>query len=524
MGGGASTVAAGVVAAQLGADEPATKFLEDALGGFRQLLDAAATAWVGLPTPSLDAGVNTMAQEAPTALPAEVIELLGYVSWIALAVAVLAIIVVGARMALAWRSGEGASHLGRLGWVLVAIALASGAGGIVAAVLPGVASRGGTDAVGAIQFQLFPWMAGLAILSILLGAIKIMWTQRGQEVGALARSIGTLILVSAGAVVVTTALSSAFDQLSLQVMRDATGCGFGGDEAGPCLGDALAELTLGAAAADANAAGLSGAVGTILALVMVLALSLVTLVQLAFMVFRTLLIVILVGALPLASSFTNTDLGRQWFSRTLGWLIAALLYKPVASLALAAGLRIFSEWNADPGRIVWAMLVGIAVIGLCVAALPALMRLCVPAVARVTGRTDGAGVSASAVSVAAGAIDLTGVGERAARLRRADQAAPLGASDVALHPAAAAGRSVPGTTTNGTSSTAGHVSAAVAHVTRDASATEAPAEGAAAAMPGAASAGGTGGRVGGGTVLGGPGRDTPGQAHGSNDDRGRERA
>lgn len=57
--------------------------------------------------------------------------LLGWVSWFALGVCVIGVIVSGGAMALASRRGEGGEHATRLGWVLAGCIVIGSASAIV---------------------------------------------------------------------------------------------------------------------------------------------------------------------------------------------------------------------------------------------------------------------------------------------------------------------------------------------------------------------------------------------------------
>lgn len=57
--------------------------------------------------------------------------LLGWVSWFALGVCVIGVIVSGGAMALASRRGEGGEHAARLGWVLAGCIVIGSASAIV---------------------------------------------------------------------------------------------------------------------------------------------------------------------------------------------------------------------------------------------------------------------------------------------------------------------------------------------------------------------------------------------------------
>lgn len=64
------------------------------------------------------------------------IELLGYVSWIVLAICGVATLVVAARLAMSYRNGDPIREVVGLLWVLAAVVLAGSANAVVSAFLP----------------------------------------------------------------------------------------------------------------------------------------------------------------------------------------------------------------------------------------------------------------------------------------------------------------------------------------------------------------------------------------------------
>ena len=65
-----------------------------------------------------------------------------------------------------------------------------------------------------------------------------------------------------------------------------------------------------------------------------------SLIQIALMVVRGGMLVILAGILPLSASATNTEWGRAWFKKCIAWLIAFILYKPAAAIVYATAFRL----------------------------------------------------------------------------------------------------------------------------------------------------------------------------------------
>jgi type IV secretory pathway VirB2 component (pilin) len=58
-------------------------------------------------------------------------QVMGWVKWIALGVAVIGIMVIGAKLAIESRRGEGGAHLGALGTAMAGVIVISGAASLV---------------------------------------------------------------------------------------------------------------------------------------------------------------------------------------------------------------------------------------------------------------------------------------------------------------------------------------------------------------------------------------------------------
>ena len=78
------------------------------------------------------------------------------------------------------------------------------------------------------------------------------------------------------------------------------------------------------------------AVLAILALIAILA----SLIQIFLLIARGGLVVVLGGTWPLSAAASSTPAGNAWFKKTTAWLLAFILFKPVASIIYAAALRL----------------------------------------------------------------------------------------------------------------------------------------------------------------------------------------
>ena len=77
------------------------------------------------------AGIPDPGPPKPPPGAERILDVLAWAKWLGLAIAVLGITVVGIRMVIAHRSGQGAGHLGSLGWVVAGTILIASAVSIV---------------------------------------------------------------------------------------------------------------------------------------------------------------------------------------------------------------------------------------------------------------------------------------------------------------------------------------------------------------------------------------------------------
>lgn len=216
----------------------------------------------------------------------------------------------------------------------------------------------------------------VAVLGLLLAAGRMAWQRRGEPFReALSGLLTMVVAVGCGVAAVNLAVKAG-DDYSKWILDAATN----GDVKG----------NLGKIGALYSAGLLPTMSGVILIVSLLAILSAV--VQLAMMVVRSAMLVLLAGALPLAAGAAITPEGRQWFKKMVGWLIAFVLYKPVAATIYAVAFRAMMGDSMS-------QLQGIILIIFAVVALPALMRFTVPMVSAVGG--GGAGAMAGAVGAAA---------------------------------------------------------------------------------------------------------------------------
>ena len=361
------------------------------LEGLGKALASIGTMWVNVPTPVLTAGNGTGV--LPTNNPGadQFTTILSYVSYIGLAIAVLSIIAFGALMALQSRRGEGIRSAGKLGVIFIAILLISGASALVGGLLSARAPEGSSSTVGFLQNALWYWVGGLAVLSIIIAGIRMAWEQRAQPGKDLIQSLITLVVVSGTGLAVITLATTAADQFSVWILQGATNCDVSA-AGSQCFGTNMASLITLTAASP---------IGVIGVLILGAIALLMTYVQVALMVIRGGLLVVLAGALPLTASFTNTQMGKQWFGKMIGWTLAFILYKPAAALIYAAAFSLAGSdaFQKDGGGI-YSILTGLALMLMALIALPALLKFVAP----MTGAVAGGGAAGLALAGAAGMV------------------------------------------------------------------------------------------------------------------------
>jgi hypothetical protein len=259
--------------------------------------------------------------------------------------------------------------------------------------------RTGSDPVQFLQGSLFFWTTALAVLSVLVGAGKMVIERRGAPLRDLGRSLATLVVVSGAGVAAVGLLTVAADEFSAWIIANSTdGTSFNEN--------ITAMLQLSA----------TSPVGSIMIILLGLIAILASVVQIVLMIVRGGLLVVLTGIFPTAAAFTNTEAGKGWFQKCTAWLIAFILYKPAAAIVYATafrltGTKVFGNGGdgQDFGSALLTTVTGLALMVVALFAMPALMRFVTPMVGAVAG--GGGALAAGTVGAAAsGAIGMGAAG------------------------------------------------------------------------------------------------------------------
>ncbi|MEV2236076.1 hypothetical protein AB0H69_47050 [Streptomyces phaeochromogenes] len=242
--------------------------------------------------------------------------------------------------------------------------------------IPTLGTDGTSDAVNA-QTQ---WIVVYTAVGSLLFAAGRMALERRGEAGATAlKGLLRLVLVAGAATAVLTALANLSDRYADHLFKAG----------------AQEQLTnVGCSDGDG--------IEAFLLLVLAFLLLIAAIVQTILLYVRLGVMIILLGTLPLAAAASMTDWGSGWWRKHIGWMIAWLLYKPAAGLVIFAGSAMISSGDNSGTH---EKIAGIGVMLLSALALPALLKLVVPATAALGSGGQGA-VGAAVGGLASGAKSI----------------------------------------------------------------------------------------------------------------------
>lgn len=231
------------------------------------------------------------------------------------------------------------------------------------------------------------WLViALAVASLVIGACQLVIRQKGQPLQAIAVGLGRLVLVCALSTWAVQQLGQLSDAVSTALLRNA--------HIGTAAWSKFINLDA-IVAAFAYKPAVDG-----LLMIFSLLVIIASLVQMLLMVLRVGLLTILTGILPLsAAAAINGDWSDTW-KKTLGWLVAWLVYKPAAALLIA------SAFALTRGKTLTEVLSGLMLLLLSVLLLPALLRLIAPMTAALGASGGGQMAMAATAGLASGAVRL----------------------------------------------------------------------------------------------------------------------
>lgn len=237
----------------------------------------------------------------------------------------------------------------------------------------------------------------LLAASVMVGAVRIAIARHhahAEESAEMARVLARSVFAVWTAGGVVFAAARAGDAFSDWVIRDATH----GDAKG------MAEFLVDTSAYTAFSPGLI----LIIAIVGILG----ALAMAVMAILRQGMLVVAMSLLPLAAAGSGLGSGKQAHDRLWSWVVAFLLWKPVAALVYLVAFSTIDTTPAmnpaaplDPDQ-AQHRLVGLVLLCCAVFVLPALMRLVAPIVS--AAGSGGSGAAAAGAVIAAGAAVASG--------------------------------------------------------------------------------------------------------------------
>ncbi len=210
------------------------------------------------------------------------------------------------------------------------------------------------NAVLAAQDATRPVILALLVGGVLVQAIRIMLSRKGEPLVMVATGLLRYALVSALGLVTLQMALQAGDALAASLLDDAVGN----------YSRLMRDLLVGTNGLSLFVVLLLGLISAVLAVV-----------QWVLMALRQAGLLVLAAMLPLAAAGSLTRSTRGWLDRILAWLIAMVVYKPAAAFIYYVGFSYMSTASGPNGDgDVGTVLTGVVVLLLAVIAMPVLLK------------------------------------------------------------------------------------------------------------------------------------------------------
>jgi hypothetical protein len=235
---------------------------------------------------------------------------------------------------------------------------------------PDISNNG---AVGFIQVHTNYILATVAAVAVIVGAIQMAISHRGEPLRDILKSLLTMVVVSSAGAGVAALLIQASDEFSSWIIGQAL------DADDHSFATMLTERMVDPLKDPTEQLGF--ALIIFIGILMVIT----AIIQLALMIVRYGMLVLLVGVLPLTAAATNTEMGMMWFKRAVAWLAGFILYKPVAALIYATAIKLMGTPGTrdgasmtEEGVHLLKVTMGVTMMLVAVVALPAILRFVSP--------------------------------------------------------------------------------------------------------------------------------------------------
>ena len=279
-----------------------------------------------------------------------------------------------------------------------------------------------------LRGYLLPITVLVAVGALIWQGITIAITRKGEPLLQAVRGLWNTALWSGIGIAGTHAALKAGDAYSMWVLDQAI-FSKSADPPNEAMSAALAGMLLPAASTGV-------AVAPFVVVMVGIIVMVVALLQTVLMVFREGSVVILAGLTQLSAAGTITRGTSAWMSKTLGWSLALIGYKPAVASVFAASFAMMGGTGRD-------FVMGLAMLALSIIALPVLLKfftIFTGSVGSGNGSLGmlGAGAAAGmhAASAVRGAVGGNSAGEHA---RYMDSSGPGGRAPSGAIPAPPAG-------------------------------------------------------------------------------------
>lgn len=258
---------------------------------------------------------------------------------------------------------------------------------------PALNSEARTDVVSWVWSHTLYVQMVLVCGALMVAGAKLAWeNSRGTAYAAhLGKDLIVLTIISACGVLFIRLGAKVSDSYAQWIVRES------GD-----ISNGVNDQTVKAISDSISSSGV--VMGAILAIIVIVFGA----IQNALMSLRGVALIILAAFLPISASLVGTKMGNEWLSRNLRWMLAFLLYKPVAATIYALSMQLIVSDHGSFTANKEGLYLGIGFLIAGALSLPALMKMVSPPVSAAMGASSGGafgGVMAGTV-LARGAIDI----------------------------------------------------------------------------------------------------------------------
>jgi hypothetical protein len=322
--------------------------------------------------------------------------IIGYMKWFIGCAAILMIVIYFAKLAWSNRQGSGNEGQKALFYISFGLVLSFGAINIISALLP--ATLGSGNMANWIMNQLW----SITILSLICGtvatAIKVIVEQNGKPIKELFESFILVVLVVNLGGAIVALCSSISDKLAMKIMASSMDCGNYASNWGPGnfyydylvkihpnlvpaipTGDISSQISE-ACFSDKFGTAFSESLGTLgwfLIAIFCLVATILILFQSMIFIGRQIIIVPVLGVMAFSASLRHTKVGKEGLEKSISWIFALLMYKPLAMIVYSIQFRMLNSSHFINGGF-WGFMHIIAATVVSVVAVPTVIKLMLP--------------------------------------------------------------------------------------------------------------------------------------------------